>query len=91
MSPKETMIYHKTEKDAVYYDWFKSIFEEGIKKGEIKPSAIKLVKGLYTLGNGIFIAESTTKIVDDIQSEIDKYIDSLFEFIEIKNNSEKDS
>lgn len=87
MSPNETMICHKTERDTIYYNWFKSIFEEGIEKGEIQPNAIKLVKGLYTLGNGIFIADNTTNIVDDIQTEIDIYVDALFEFIEVKNDS----
>lgn len=86
ISPNDAMICHKSERDLKYFEWFESIIQDGIEKGEIKPNSIKLAKGLYTLGNGIFIVENTSNLVDDIKKEIDEYIDALFEFIEVKND-----
>ncbi|MCK5293243.1 MAG: TetR/AcrR family transcriptional regulator [Arcobacteraceae bacterium] len=84
-SPKAVMIEHHTECFDEYYNWLEDIIKDGIKKGEIKPRAIKLVKGLFVLGDGMFIASMVTNSIDDVQKEIDSHIDALFELIEVKD------
>lgn len=87
VTPETAMIEHHTECFDNYYSWMENIINEGIAKNEIIPSTLKLVKGLFVLGNGIFIASSVTNSVTNVQKDIDDYIDALFEFIEVKNVS----
>ena len=84
MSPSEIMFCRKTEKYCKYQSLFHSIIEEGVKKNEIKPEALKLVKGLHSLGTGFFVIFNTSDAIEDMEKEINEYIDALFEFIEVK-------
>ncbi|MCK5110141.1 MAG: TetR/AcrR family transcriptional regulator [Arcobacteraceae bacterium] len=84
VTPEAAMIEHHTECFENYYSWLEDIIKNGIKKGEIKPIALKLAKGLFVLGDGIFIASSVTTSIADVRKEIDDYIDALFELIEVK-------
>lgn len=84
MSPNEAMIEHGKKCNIEYFSWFEDILNEGIKKGEIHPDAIKLSKGLYVLGDGTFIASEISKLNVNIKQEIHNYIDTVFDFIEVK-------
>ena len=82
ITPDIAMLNHHTECFENYYNWFESIIKEGIAKDEIEPIALNLAKGLYMLGDGIFIKSTVTNAITDVQKEIDDYIDSLFELIQ---------
>ncbi len=81
----EEMIDFQTICFESYHQWFEQILQEGIDKGEIIPSAIGFTNGLFATAEGLFIASVATKAIDDVQKEIDLYIDTLFELIEVKN------
>ncbi|MEA1955531.1 MAG: TetR/AcrR family transcriptional regulator [Campylobacterota bacterium] len=85
-TPDSTMIEYHSECFESYYNWLEDIIKDGIEKNEMKPIALRLTKGLFVLGDGIFIASSVTNAIDDIQKDIDDYIDTLFELIEVKND-----
>jgi len=84
MSPDEAMIEHGNKCTIEYFTWFEEILNEGIKNKEIHPDSIKLSKGLFVLGEGIFISSQINKLDVEIKKEIHDYIDALFEFIEVK-------
>ena len=86
-SPDTTMIEYHTECFDNFYAWLESIIKDGIEKNELKPIALKLAKGLFVFGDGMFIASSVTNSIDDIQKEIDDYIDALFELMEVQTDA----
>lgn len=73
----------KTSFDT-YHVWFKTILQEGIDQGEIKPCAIDLSKGLLVLGDGLFISNSMTNSHENIEEEITLYLETIFTLIEVK-------
>ena len=83
-SADEKMIEFQTQCFKLHYDWFEKIIQEGIDNGEIIEQSIKLSKGLFVSAEGMFIASSSTNAISDVQIELDKYIDALFELIEVK-------
>jgi AcrR family transcriptional regulator len=68
-----------------YADWFKKVLQEGVAKGEIIEQAIALSNGLFALGKGMFLSSCATNCTDTLQHEIESYIDTLFDLIEVKN------
>ncbi len=68
-----------------YQEWFKKILQEGVAKGEIIEKSVALSNGLFALGKGMFISSSTTNSTDTLEYEIESYIDTLFDLIEVKN------
>lgn len=86
MNPNEVMIKYQSSRHLEYYNWFKSIMQEGIDKGELKPNSMGIARGLFTVGLGMFITYNITNTIDDLKKELEEYIDSLFEFIEVKND-----
>ena len=84
VTPTEAMIEHHTECFENYYNWLENILKDGIEKKEIIPDTLKLAKGLFVLGDGIFIASTVTNSINNVQKEIDDYIDALFKLIEVK-------
>lgn len=81
---KDILEYHKKRHNE-YFVWFESIFKDAIEKGEIKPNAMKLVKGLFIFGNGLFLSQLTCNFNSDDENmtEVNEYIDVLFKYIEI--------
>ncbi len=84
VNPNEVLHCQKADKDIKYYNWFKSILEEGVNSGELKPESLKLAKGLYALGGGFFITHNTSNLIQNMEEEMHEYIDALFELIEVK-------
>jgi AcrR family transcriptional regulator len=82
--PNQEMITFQSKCFQNYCTWFETIIQEGIDKNEIVPESLKLVKGLMVMGEGMFIASSATNVINDIEKEINTYIDVLFELIEVK-------
>ncbi len=83
-APKEEMLHFQTECFVYYLQWFEKIIEEGIEKKEISPKGRDLVKGLFSLGDGLFIASAATHVLPDIETEINHTIDTIFSLIETK-------
>jgi len=84
IAPKEEMIHFQTECFEYYFHWIETIIKEGIGKGEIIKESQKLVKGLFAIGEGMFITYSSTNSVEDLEKEINDYIDMIFSLIERK-------
>jgi len=83
-SPDEKMIEFQTTCFVGYYSWFKSIIQEGIDNGEIIEQSVSLTKGMFVASEGMFIASSSTNAINNLQQEIDDFIDSVFNIIEVK-------
>ena len=84
LSPQKDMVDFQTECFNYYYHWFERIIHEGIEKKEIPPQSIDMAKGLFSMAKGLFIASKTTHSVQDVKAELDLFIDTLFEIIQIK-------
>ena len=69
---------------AKYLLWFEKIIEEGIQKGELIPNAQKLARGLFVLGEGMFIYSQTTNNIQNVKKELYSFYETLFELIEVK-------
>lgn len=80
--PTKDIIDYHTKHNLEYFEWFKSIFDEGIKTKELKPEAGNLITGLFLLGTGVFISQLTCNVDNNSKEEIDKYVDTLFDFVE---------
>ena len=83
-SPNEHMTTFQTECVNRYFNWISTIIKEGIEKEEIIPESINIAKGLFALGEGMFISSNITYTIEDLQEELDKNIDAIFSLIEVK-------
>ncbi len=82
--PNEEMIDFQTTCFETYHQWFEQLLKEGIERGEILSIATNFTNGLFATVEGLFITSVATKAIDDVKKEIDLYIDTLFELIEVK-------
>ncbi|MBU0632324.1 TetR/AcrR family transcriptional regulator [bacterium] len=82
--PSKQMKEFQTRCHVEYNRWFTEILEEGIQKGEIIEDAKKLVNGFMAVGEGLFISSCVTEAIDDLEHEINSYIDTIFDLIEVK-------
>ena len=78
------MRHFQTECFDSYYLWFEKILQEGIGNSEIIPNAAHLAKGMFATAKGLFIASETTHSITNLQVELNSYIDTIFELIEVK-------
>lgn len=67
-----------------YYQWVLAITKEGIEKNEIIPNSTKFIKGLFDMAEGMFISSISTYTIENLEKEINDYIDNLFDLIEVK-------
>ncbi len=82
-SPDENMLAFQTQCFDIHYSEFEKMIKEAIENKKIIPQALKLTKGMFVFGEGMFIASSSTNAINNIQQEIDAYIDAIFELIRI--------
>ncbi|MDQ7043428.1 MAG: TetR/AcrR family transcriptional regulator [Sulfurimonas sp.] len=82
--PQAQMIQFQSECSEKYFQWFRSIIQEGIDKGELTRDAIHLARGLFVLGEGMFISSEVTNTIADVEKELAIFLDTLFELIEVK-------
>ena len=85
LSPKEEMISFQTGCFTFYYQWVERIIDEGIAQNEIKPVAKELIKGMYTMGEGMFISSLATEGVIDLKKDINTYVDNIFDLVEVED------
>lgn len=81
-SKNEAMVDFQTECYNLYAHWMETIVEEGINKGELKSEAKELIMGIFAFAQGLFLMSVTTKAVKQLQKEIDRQIDILFDLME---------
>ncbi len=78
------MIQFQTKCASTYFQWFEDIIQEGIDNGEFLPISKNLARGMFVIGEGLFISSEVTTTIDDLKGELDKFFDTLFELIEVK-------
>ncbi|MEA3331439.1 MAG: TetR/AcrR family transcriptional regulator [Campylobacterota bacterium] len=83
-SPDEKMIEFQTKCFELHYVWFEKIIQDAIDSGEIIEQSKCLTRGMFVTADGMFIASSSTNAIEDVQQEINNYIDAIFELIEVK-------
>ena len=84
LNPDPQMINFQSECTDKYFTWFEAILQEGIDKGELIPSSKNLARGLFVLGEGMFVSSQVTHSISDLKKEFDLFFDTLFELIEVK-------
>jgi AcrR family transcriptional regulator len=85
MNYNEEMISFQTKCATTYFSWFEEIIQEGINKGEFIADAKKLSRGLFVIGEGMFISSEVTTTINDLKKELDTFFDAIFDLIEVKN------
>ena len=85
MTPNKEMLAFQTECFNNYYSWFEEIFKRGVQEGELVPQSLGLVRGVFVTAEGMFIASTSTNAIDDLEKDLNSYIDNLFELIEVKS------
>lgn len=80
----EDMTSFQTECVNRYFTWMCQIIQEGIDKGELIPESIKMAKGLFALGEGMFISSNITYTIENLEAELNQNIDTIFSLIEVK-------
>jgi len=82
--PNQEMIEFQKKCSHSYYDWFVSIIENGIQKGELILESQSLAKGIFCVGEGMFIKNTTENDSNLLKKDINQFIDSIFKLIEVK-------
>ena len=82
--PNQEMIAFQTEGFENYHKWFSQILQDGIDNGEIIEKSANLANGLFAVGEGLFISSCVTDAIPDLKAEIDNYIETIFDLIEVK-------
>jgi len=82
-APTAEMLDFQTESFHIYYDWFKKIIEKGIENQELKPESIHLCVGIFVVAKGMFVVDNTTRFIEDLESELHLFIDTLFKLMEV--------
>jgi len=83
-NPNKEMLEFQTQCYYTYYNWIERIIDDGIKKGELFIYAKELIMGLFAFASGMFIMSTTTNAIQNLQTQINSQIDTLFELIEVK-------
>lgn len=83
-SPNTQMIAFQTRCYFLYKQWMENIIEEGIKNKELRSEAKELIMGIFAFAQGLFLMSVTTSAITDLQEEINKQIDILFDLMEEK-------
>ena len=84
LNPDSEMLSFQTACSNEYYMWFESIIEDGIARRELKANAKEFTKGLFSVGEGMFLKSSVTHIVDDLEKELHQFYDSMFTMLEVQ-------
>jgi len=84
LAPKSEMIEFHTKCVENYYSWFVEILQNGVDNDELIPEALSLAKGLFVLGDGMFIQNSVTGMQENVKSDLDTFIDTIFILMEKK-------
>ncbi len=84
VNPNSQMMEFQSSCSDKYFNWFQEIIQEGINKKELIPNSLQLARGLFVLGEGMFISSEVTNSIRDIKEELYIFLDTLFELIEVE-------
>jgi len=84
VQPDSKMMAMQSSITKDYFSWFVSIIELGIESGELQPNAQEFTKGIFAVGEGMFIKSCVTDIIDDLESELHQFYDALFDMLEVQ-------
>lgn len=84
MKPNEEMVAFQTACFNNYYSWFEKILHAGVQGGELRVESLALARGLFIVGEGMFIAKNATNAIEDLKQELDTFIDTLFTLLEVQ-------
>ena len=84
VTPNKEMLAFQTECFNNYFIWFEEIFKRGVEEQELVPQALGLTRGVFVTAEGMFIASTSTNAIDDLEKDLNNYINNLFELIEVK-------
>ena len=76
------VITFQTKCHTNYHAWLREIIQEGVNNGELVPQTLQLINGLFAFASGMFITKSITNTVDELEKEINDFIDTLFTLIQ---------
>ncbi|MFK5937918.1 MAG: TetR/AcrR family transcriptional regulator [Sulfurimonas sp.] len=77
----------QTKCTTTYFKWFEEIIQEGVDRGEFIADAKKLARGLFSVGEGMFISSEVTTTIEDLKKELDTFFDTLFDLLEVKDET----
>jgi len=81
MPQSEMMAFHKQCSDN-YFEWFYEILAQGVKTKELKEEALSLAKGLFVVGDGMFLQHNIADKEKSIEEDLNSFIDTLFDLME---------
>ena len=84
VAPKSDMVEFHAQCTRSYFTWFKEIIQHGIERDELKEESILLAQGLFVVGDGMFIQNSVIGKEENIQQDLDSFIDTIFDLMEKK-------
>ena len=84
VNPTAQMIEFQTQSNKHYYKLFEDIIQAGIDKNELVEQSIFLSRGIFVIGKGMFILDTTTNTIADLKTELDIFIDNIFKLMELK-------
>ncbi len=84
ITPSDEIIEFQTQCANEYYFWMQDIIQNGIDTNEIIPEVNNLFKGFFATIEGLFLSSITTSTIDNLEDEINLYIDTIFKLIEVK-------
>ncbi len=61
------------------------VIKEGIKNGELIPESLELVNGIFIFEKGLILLKMSEKDYNPLD-DFEKFIDSIFKLIEVKNS-----
>jgi AcrR family transcriptional regulator len=67
-----------------YYLWFVKIIQDGVHQGELNATALGLTKGLFVTAKGMFVSSCITNVFENLEDDLNDYIDNIFNLIEVK-------
>lgn len=81
IQPCQKVIDFQTNCHQAYHDWITQIMQEGVDKGEIIPQSMHLINGIFEFGTGMYITHTITHTTENLEREINGFIDTLFTLI----------
>lgn len=81
IQPCQKVIDFQTNCHQNYHDWITQIIQNGVDKGEIIPESMHLINGIFEFGTGMFITHTITHNIENLEQEINDFIDTLFKLI----------
>lgn len=81
---EEQMIEFHHQSMQTYYALFENIIRNGVEKGELFPFSLEIMRGFFSAGNGMFFLYNATGTQQQLQNDLDHFIENMFLIMEKK-------